>query len=118
MIRIALALAVIGPPAAAEPWTCQMTVRCQNVDCDAIDDTYGIIAADHEGQLFLTTPAGDRPVQRLSPQGHLPAAYAGASEAAIGELLTILDDGRALLSVHGHDGPARTTTLFGTCAPL
>ncbi|WP_224814808.1 hypothetical protein [Hasllibacter sp. MH4015] len=113
---IVLALAFLAAPVAAEPWNCRMTVLCQNLDCHAVDDRYEVIAADHEGQLFLTSPAGDHPVERLTRQGTLPAAYAGAGDAALGELLTIIEDGRALLSIHGYDGPARTTTLFGTCA--
>ncbi|MEJ6388687.1 hypothetical protein [Gymnodinialimonas ulvae] len=119
-MRVARALCLLAPafapsPAIAEPWTCEMTVICQNLDCHAVDDTYQIIAADHAGDLFLTSPAGDHPVTRLTARGALPAAYAGAGDAALGELITILDDGRALLSIHGYDGPARTTTVFGTC---
>jgi hypothetical protein len=102
-------------PLKAEPWTCQMTVICQNLDCHPVDDTYQIIAADHAGDLFLTSPAGDHPVTRLTPRDTLPAAYAGAGHATLGELITILADGRALLSIHGYDGPARTTNVFGTC---
>ncbi len=115
MIRAALATCLLVTPAWAEPFTCEMTVICQNLDCHAVDDTYQIIAADHAGDLFMISPAGDHPVTRLTRPGALPAAYAGAGEAALGELITILPDGRALLSIHGHDGPARTTTIFGTC---
>lgn len=103
---------------SAEPWTCQMTVQCENIDCFAIADTYQIIAADHAGELFLTSPAGDRPVTRLSPQNQLPAAYASAGAHAIGELLTITHEGQAIVSIHGSDGPARTITVFGTCEGL
>lgn len=115
-IRFALIVLVLfATRAFAEPFECQMTVVCQNLDCHPVDDTYQIIAADHAGDLFLISPAGDHPVTRLTPRGTLPAAYAGAGDAALGELITILADGRALLSIHGHDGPARTTTIFGTC---
>lgn len=115
MIRAALVLALLTTPAVAEPWTCQMTVQCENIDCFSIDDTYEVIAADHADELFLTSPAGDRPIMRLSPQNQTPAAYAGAGPFAIGELLTITEDGQAIMSVHGSDGPARTSTIFGTC---
>ena len=97
---------------------CQMTVQCENIDCFAIDDTYQIIAADHAGDLFLTSPAGGRPVMRLSPRDTVPAAYASAGSHAIGELLTITEDGQAIMSIHGSDGPARTITIFGTCEAL
>ncbi len=115
MIRTALMLIILAAPAHAEPWTCQMTVQCENIDCFAIDDTYDIIAADHAGELFLTSPAGDRPVTRLSPRGQLPTAYATAGTHAIGELLTITADDQALMSIHRSDGPARIITVFGTC---
>ncbi|OAN81211.1 hypothetical protein A8B78_09375 [Jannaschia sp. EhC01] len=104
--------------ANAEPWACQMTVQCENIDCFAIDDTYQIIAADHAGDLFLTSPAGDRPVTRLDTGNAATAAYASAGPHAIGELLTIAQDGQALMSIHGSDGPARTITVFGTCVTL
>lgn len=112
---LVLVLGFLTAPAFAEPFECQMTVVCQNLDCHPVDDTYQIIAADHAGDLFLISPAGDHPITRLTPRGTLPAAYAGAGEAALGELITILADGRALLSIHGDDGPARTTSVFGTC---
>lgn len=95
-----------------------MTVQCDSLDCFAINDPMEVIAADHEGRLFLTTSAGDRPITRLSREGTLPAAYGGAGTHAIGELLTITEDGEAILTSHGSDGPARTITVYGTCAPL
>lgn len=112
---LATLLAACPSSAIPDPWTCQMTVQCENYDCFAIDDRYDIIAADHAGELFLTSPAGDRPVTRLHTQGTLPAAYASAGPHAIGELLTITQDGQAIVSIHGSDGPARTITVFGTC---
>lgn len=115
---LAALLACAPVSVGAEPWACQMTVQCENIDCFAIDDAYQIIAADHAGELFLTSLAGDRPVTRLSPAGQLPAAYASAGAHAIGELLTITQDGQAIVSIHGSDGPARTTTIFGTCEGL
>ncbi|GAB5446216.1 hypothetical protein [Gymnodinialimonas sp.] len=115
---LATLLAAAPLAAMAEPWTCQMTVQCENIDCFAIDDTYEVIAADHAGELFLSSPAGDRPVTRLSAPGTLPAAYGSAGAHAIGELLTIAEDGQALMSIHGSDGPARTITVFGTCNSL
>ncbi len=118
--RWALLAPLLAAPAVvmAEPWTCEMTVQCENVDCVAIADTYDLIAADHEGQLFLTSPAGTRPVTRLSPQGTLPAAYAGAGPHAVGELLTITQDGQAMHTTHGFDGPARIRTIYGICTGL
>lgn len=118
MIRAALALIIFAAPIHAEPWTCQMTVQCENIDCFAIEDTYDIIAADHAGELFLTSPAGDRPVTRLSQPGQSPAAYASGGTHAIGELMTITADGQAMMSIHGSDGPARIITVFGTCEGL
>ena len=115
MIRTLVALVLFATPTVAEPFTCQMTVVCQNLDCHPVDDTYQIIAADHAGDLFLTSPAGHHPVRRLTPRDTMPAAYAGAGAATLGELMTILEDGRALLTIHGYDGPARTTTIHGTC---
>lgn len=113
-----LALLLLASQATAEPWTCWMTVQCDNIDCFAIDDTYTVIAADHEGQLFLTSPVGPRPATRLSPPGTLPAAYGAAGPQAVGELLTIAGDGAAIYTAHGGDGPARTRTVFGTCSAL
>jgi len=118
MIRAGLSLLLLTTSASAEPWSCQMTVQCDNLDCIAIADSYSLIAADHAGELFLSSATGDHPVTRLSPQNHLPAAYAGVSTHAIAELLTIVEDGQAVLTSHGHDGSPRTITTFGTCTPL
>lgn len=95
-----------------------MTVQCENLECFSINDTYNIIAADHAGELFLSSLAGDRPVVRLDPGNTSAAAYASAGDHAIGELLTITQDGLATVSIHGSDGPARTITVFGTCEAL
>jgi antitoxin (DNA-binding transcriptional repressor) of toxin-antitoxin stability system len=121
MIRTAALLAPLLAAATsgtAEPWACNMTVQCENIDCFAIEDRVEIIAADHAGELFMTSPTGDRPVARLSPLGSLPAAYASAGPHAIGELVTITEDGQAIMSIHGSDGPARIITIFGTCEGL
>lgn len=95
-----------------------MTVQCENLDCFAIEDTYEVIAADHAGELFLTSPAGTRPVARIRDRTDIPAAYASAGEHAIGELLTITADGQAIMTIHGSDGPARIISVFGTCQTL
>lgn len=118
MLLAGVTVAGFANIAHAEPWTCQMTVQCENIDCFAIDDTYDVIAADHAGELFITSPAGDRPAIRLSPPGQTPAAYGSAGTHAIGELLTITEDGLAILSIHRSDGPAGTITVFGTCTGL
>lgn len=115
---LATLLAAVPFGAMAEPWACTMTVQCENYDCFAIEDLYEVIAADHAGDLFLRSPAGNRPATRLSAHGTLPAAYASAGSHAIGELLTITEDGQAIMSVHGSDGPARTITVFGTCEAI
>lgn len=112
-----LALLLAGP-AAAEPWGCVLTVECDTLGCASIDATLDVIAADHEGQLFLVSPEGDRPVVRLGRADDPTAAYAGTSSATPGELLTIAPDGRATLTRHGGGGALRTTTAFGTCNPL
>lgn len=115
---LAAVLAGVPLASAAEPWTCQMTVQCENIDCFAIEDTYRVIAADHAGDLFLTSPTGDRSVTPLDTGNAATAAYASAGPHAIGELLTIAADGQAMMSIHGSDGPARTMTVFGTCQRL
>ncbi|QXT38275.1 hypothetical protein [Gymnodinialimonas ceratoperidinii] len=111
-VLLAVSLAL---PARAEPWACQMTVQCDGQDCFAIDDLYQILPADHAGELFLSSPSGDRPATRLSAPDALPAAYASAGIHAMGELMTITPDLLATVTFHRTDGPTRTTTFFGTC---
>jgi hypothetical protein len=113
-----LAVVLAAPAAQAEPWSCRMTVQCDGQDCYAIDDLYRIIPADHAGDLFLSSPSGDRPATRLSAPDTLPAAYASAGSHAMGELMTITPDLLATVTFHRTDGPTRTTTFFGTCEAL
>lgn len=120
MIRL-LAIACfagLATPALSEPWDCAFSVECSGTDCTSIDLPAQVIAADHEGALFLTTPTADRRLIRLTPPGDSPASYAGADNGHLAELLTVTEDGQALLSIHGRDGPSRIVTLFGTCTRL
>ena len=83
---------------------------------DAVDAR--LIAADHAGELFLSTAMGDSPIIRLTPQGVLPASYAGSSRSATAELVTIAADRTAIMSLHLFDGEATAITYFGTCEEL
>ena len=114
----ALLMLLLATPAAAEPWACALNVRCDTLGCAAIDAALDVIAADHEGRMFIVSTEGDRPVTRLSRAGTRPAVYAGTGDQTFAELLTITMDGQATLSSHGADGAARTSTSFGTCEPL
>ena len=105
--NLLLAVHLIAAPlaAGAEPWSCNFTAECHaGLACDATDWDVEIIAADHEGQLFASSIAGDTPVTRLAP-----LAY-----AAPGLLVTIHDDNTATLSSHGDV----ILTYFGTCEVL
>lgn len=99
-----------------------MTVLCDGSGCVAMEQPADLIAADHEGQLFLTTPSGDIPMIRLdgAPTARHAAAhaYAGTGPQISGALLTIAGDGTATLTRHARNGPARVTTAYGTCARL
>lgn len=106
-------------PAMAEPWDCFFTVECiAGEACAESAFELTIIAADHEGQLFLGTVTGDSPVERLTTQGALPATYASAGRDGLAELLTVEADRSALLSLHIFDGTAQAATYFGTCEVL
>lgn len=101
-MRLTLALCLLALPAAAEPFACTFTVECHaGLECDATDWDMEIIAADHEGQLFMSSVFGDTPVTRLEPRAY----------AAPGTLVTINDDGTAVLSSHGDV----ILTYFGSC---
>jgi len=111
-----LALAVLAPPALAEPWDCVFTVECLAAEgCAESGLEVRVIAADHAGELFLSTVTGDSPVTRLTDPGALPATYASAGRDGLAELLTVEDDRTAILTVHIFDGAAAAITYFGTC---
>ncbi len=120
MMRLAaLPLCLTASAALAEPWHCDFTVECQAA-AGCADAAYAaeIIAADHEGQLFLSTATGTSPVQRLTDRGTLPASYASAGQAGLAELLTVEADGTALMTLHIFDETAQAATYFGTCEVL
>jgi hypothetical protein len=104
---------------AAEPWDCVFTVEClASEGCDETALEVQVIAADHAGDLFLSTVTGDSPVARLTDAGALPATYASAGRDGLAELLTIEGDLTAIMTVHLFDGIAAAITYFGTCEEL
>jgi hypothetical protein len=106
-------------PAMAEPWACDFTVECLVGDgCDESGLQVQIIAADHAGDLFLSSVTGDSPVTRMTAAGALPATYVSAGQAGLAELLTIEADRTALMTIHMFDGAAAAITFFGTCEEL
>jgi hypothetical protein len=118
-LPLALLLAAAATAAAAEPWACTFTAECTaGGACAAVSVQLQVIAADHAGELFLTSAMGDSPIARLTDPGALPATYAGAGRDGIAELLTIEADLTALLTLHIFDGAAAAATHFGTCEAL
>jgi hypothetical protein len=116
---IAASCAQAPAMALAEPWHCRFTVECAaSLGCEAVGFDARLIAADHAGELFLSTTMGDSPIIRLTPQGVLPASYAGTSRSATAELVTIAADRTAIMSLHIFDGEATAITYFGTCEEL
>ena len=116
---VVLLIALTAAPIAAEPWSCSFTVECIAAEgCSASAFDVEVIAADHEGALFLSSVTGDSRVARLTERGAVPATYAGAGERGLAELLTIEPDLTALMSVHLFDGVAASVTYFGTCEEL
>lgn len=112
----ALLLCLAATPALSEPWACSFTVECAVAEgCESAAFDARLIAADHAGDLFLSTAMGDSPVTRLTPEAALPATYAGAGRDGIAELLTIEADRTAMLTLHFFDGTAAAITYFGTC---
>ena len=119
MIRATALLACLAAPAAAEPWDCLFTVECLAAEgCEEIGLEVQVIAADHAGELFLSTVTGDSPVARLTDPGAMPATYASAGRDGLAELLTIEGDITAILTVHIFDGTAAAITYFGTCEEM
>lgn len=103
---LAMLLAILGAlPALAEPWACQFTAEClAGMACDESDWQVEIIAADHEGQLFLSSITGNAPATRLTERAY----------ATHNTLVTIAADGIAMLSTHVEV----VVTYFGTCEAL
>ena len=106
-------------PVAAEPWACAFTVECDATQgCGDGGFQARIIAADHAGDLFLSTAMGASRVSRLTAQDALPATYAGAGRDGIAELLTVETDRTAILTLHHFDGTPAAITYFGTCEEM
>ena len=119
MRRAALALPFLALPVHAEPWACTFTVECVAAEtCGESAFEIEVIAADHAGELFLSTVTGDSPLTRLTGEGELPATYASAGRDGLAELLTVEADRTALLTLHIFDGSAAAVTYFGTCEEL
>lgn len=118
-VSILAALPGLAGPLAAEPWACSFTVECvSGAACGQSAFDAQVIAADHAGDLFLSSVTGDSPLVRLTEAGALPATYASAGLDGLAELLTIEADRTALLSLHYFDGAAQAATYFGTCEEL
>jgi hypothetical protein len=108
-----------GGAAMADPWDCHFSVECQAGDgCAQTGLSLRVIAADHAGDLFLSSVAGDSAVMRLTEPGILPASYAGAGRDGVAELLTIEADRTALMTLHSFDGTTAAITYFGTCEEM
>ncbi|WP_284261017.1 hypothetical protein [Roseicyclus amphidinii] len=116
LVALGLGLGLPAQAAQAEPWDCRFTVECLVAEgCAAGEFGAQVIAVDHAGELVLSTVTGDSPVDRLTPEGALPATYAGAGRDGIAELLTIETDRTAILTLHIFDGQAAAITYLGTC---
>jgi hypothetical protein len=120
MIRaLALPLALMPASALAEPWACSFTVECvASETCGESAFEVELIAADHEGALFLSTITGDSPVTRLTGRRHPARHLCRAGGNGLAELVTVETDGTALMTVHIFDGSAMAVTYFGTCEEL
>lgn len=119
MRALALLPALMPLAAMAEPWDCTFTVECVAAEtCGESAFEVQVIAADHAGELFLSTLTGDSRVTRLTEASALPATYASAGRDGLAELLTVETDGTAIMSVHVFDGAAMAVTYFGTCEEL
>ncbi len=115
----ALCLSLLPTAVMAEPWACAFTVECIASDsCGESAYDVELIAADHEGALFLSSVNGDSPVMRLTERDVLPATYASNGSAGPAELLTVEADGTALMTVHILGGTGMAVTYFGTCEEL
>ncbi len=111
--------ALLAGPALAEPWGCSFTVECVAAeDCGESGYSFDILAADHEGRLFLSSIASDTPVVRLSRSDGGPAVYVTEGDARLVELITINPDGTAVMTAHAFDERTTAVTYFGTCEEL
>lgn len=112
-------LSLAGTEANAEPWACEFTVECvAGEPCDAAAYQITILAADHEGRLFLSSVVGDAPITRLNPDAAPPVSYASAGRNGLAEMITIEADSTALMTAHIFDGSPMAVTYFGTCEAL
>lgn len=103
----AVLLVASAASAGAEPWMCAFSVICTaGLECVPREATARIIAADHEGQLFLEYQ-GDA---LLAEQLGSDLAYSARSPDGTA-LLSIGRDGTAWLTTHF----AAASTLFGSC---
>jgi hypothetical protein len=69
----ALACLCAAFPALAEPWDCAFTVECVAGEaCGESAFEVQVIAADHAGELFLSTLTGDSRVTRLTGRTPCP----------------------------------------------
>lgn len=119
MIRTLPLALLLASPALAEPWACEFTVECvASETCSQSGYEVEILAADHEGQLFLSSMVGDTPIIRLSQPEAIPAAYASSGAHGPSEMITIHSDGSALMSAHIFDEGTMAVTYFGTCEAL
>ncbi|QBY00303.1 hypothetical protein E2K80_05755 [Rhodophyticola sp. CCM32] len=112
-------LGLAAAPCQAEPWACAFTVECiAGEACLAAAYEVDILAADHEGRLFLSSIVADTPATRLTAEKARPASYAGISGDGLAEMITIRADSTARMTAHMFDGPAMAITYFGTCEAL
>lgn len=104
-MRVVAAFCLLAFPATAEPWACHFTAECMaGLACEEAAWDLEIIAADHEGQLFMSSIVSDVIVTRLTARSY----------ATEDTLITIGLDGTAILSTHTE----AVLTYFGTCEAL
>ncbi|MBF9042194.1 hypothetical protein HKCCE4037_02565 [Rhodobacterales bacterium HKCCE4037] len=100
---------VLALPATAEPWNCTFTTACvAGSSCADTDARAQVIAADHEGRLFLDWDGRPMPVEPLP---------GGTSYAAFGEgidILLTINAETAYLSAHTD----AVTSFFGSCEAM
>ena len=111
MIARATLAAALGlgaaAPVMAEPWVCDFTVACTaGLPCEATRTPAELIAADHEGQLFVALDGVQYLARRLSDTSTYSAQ---GPDGAL--LLSIATGGAAWLTRHG----PQVTTFLGSC---
>ena len=105
--------------AVAEPWSCTFTVECIAAEaCNESHYSFDILAADHEGQLFLSSVASNTPVLRLGIAKDTPITYVTTATDKLVELITINPDGTAVMTAHAFDERTTAVTYFGTCEEI